>query len=118
MLVQGWSGCYGGPGRRSRSGWRSRPGREGGHEPLRSGRFVAQRGMGADRIVVPPPAFDDDPGLPKGVEDLPIQQLIAQPRIDRLHVPVLPGRAPLDVGRLGPTAAIHVCTAWATNSGP
>ena len=79
MLVQGRSLLYGAPGRRSRSGWRSRPGRKGGHEHLRSGRFVAQRGMGPDRIVVPSPAFDDDLSLLQGVKDLSIQQLISEP---------------------------------------
>src|SRR3954447_11180928 len=69
MLVHGWSGCYGGPGevsgRRSRSGWRSRPGGESGHKHLRSRRPVAQRGMRADRIVMPSPAFDHDLSLPQ-----------------------------------------------------
>src|SRR4051812_34084699 len=36
MLVQGWSWRYREPGRRSRSGERSRPGREGGPNHLRS----------------------------------------------------------------------------------
>src|SRR5215204_2363386 len=115
MLVHGWSGCYGGPGRRSRSGWRSRPGREGRYEYLRSRWSAAQRGMGPDRIVMPSPAFDDDLSLPQGVEDLSIQQLVSEPGVEdlsiqqlvsepgveRLHIPVLPRRAPLDVRCLG-----------------
>src|SRR5215211_3275973 len=79
MLVHGWSGCYGGPGRRSRSGWRSRPGRECGHKHLRSRRLVAQRRMRADGVVMASPAFDHHSGLPQGVEELSIQQLVPQP---------------------------------------
>src|SRR5215210_7228098 len=79
MLGHGWSGCYGGPGRRSRSGWRSRPGREGGPEHLRSRRLVAQRPMRADGVVMASPAFDHNSGLLECGEDLPIQQLVAEP---------------------------------------
>src|SRR5215204_6143994 len=102
MLVEGWSLRYGGPGRRSRSGWRSRPGREGRTEHLRSRWSVAQRGIGPDRIVMPSPAFDDDLSLLQGGEDLAIQQLVSEPGVERLHIPVLPRRAALDVRRLGP----------------
>src|SRR3954447_19624549 len=35
--------------------------------------------MRPDRIVVPPPALDDDLRLPKRVEDLAIQQLVSEP---------------------------------------
>src|SRR5215210_656237 len=102
MLVHGWSGCYGVSGRRSRSGWRSRPGRECGHKHLRSRRSCGRTVMRADGVVMASPAFDHASGLPQGVEDLSIQQLVPQPRIERLHIPVLPRRAPLDVRRLGP----------------
>src|SRR3954469_4276333 len=79
MLVHGWSGCYGVPGRRSRSGWRSRPGREGGHKHLRGRRLVAPRPMRALGVVMASPAFDHNSGLLEGVEDLAIQQLVPQP---------------------------------------
>src|SRR5918998_2428722 len=79
MLIEGWSLRYGEPGRRSRLSQRSRPGGEGRHEHLRSGRFVAQRGMGPDRVVVAPPALDHNFGLLQGVEDLPIQQFVSEP---------------------------------------
>src|SRR5215204_3540687 len=79
MLVHGWSGCYGGPGRRSRSRWRSRPGREGGHKHLRSRRLVAQRSMRADGVVMASPAFDHNSGLLECVEELSIQQLVPKP---------------------------------------
>src|SRR5215217_6617315 len=102
MLVQGWSWRDGAPGRRSRSGERSRPGRQGWPEHLRSRRAIAQRGMRAHAVVRPSPALDDDLRLPKGVEDLAIQQLVPKPGIKAFHVPILPRRAPLDVRRLGP----------------
>src|ERR671912_2193980 len=79
MLIEGWSLRDGEPGRRSRLSQRSRPGGEGRHEHLRSGRFVAQRGMGPDRVVVAPPALDHNFGLLQGVEDLPIQQFVSEP---------------------------------------
>jgi hypothetical protein len=49
-------------------------------------------------------------GLPQSVEDLAIEQLIAKAGGEALDVAVLPGAAPLDVGGLGPTTAIHCCT--------
>src|ERR671913_1736103 len=79
MLVHGWSWRYREPGRRSRSGERSRPGGEGGHNHLRSRWPIAQGRMRPHAVVMPPPAFDDDPGLLQGVKDLPIQQFISQP---------------------------------------
>src|SRR3982750_1879608 len=101
MLVQGWSWRYREPGRRSRSGERSRPGGEGGHNHLRSRWPITQGRMRAHAVVTPPPALDDDPGLLQGVKDLPIQQFISQPGIERLHIPVLPRRAWGNVRRLG-----------------
>src|ERR1044072_917303 len=95
MLVQGWSGRYREPVRRGlRDG-------EGWYEHLRGWRLVAQRGMRAHRVVVPSPALDDDLRLAQRVEDLAIEQLVAQPGIERLHVPVLPRRAGFDIGGLG-----------------
>ena len=57
--------------------------------------------MWADGIVVASPALDHDPGLLQRIENLPVQQLIAQPGIETLDVAVLPGAARRDVGRLG-----------------
>src|SRR3954462_3197120 len=101
MLVESRSWGYGVPGRRSRLGWRSRPGREGGHEHFRSRGPVAQRGMGAAGIVMPSPALDHDLGLLQSVEDLAVQEFISQPRVNRLHIPVLPRRAWRNIRRLG-----------------
>ena len=38
--------------------------------------------MWPDRIVVASPALDDDLGLTQGIEDLAVEQLITQPRIE------------------------------------
>ena len=52
-------------------------------------------------IVVVPPAFDDDLGFSECVEDLAIQQLIAQPGIEAFDEAILPGASRRDVGRFG-----------------
>src|SRR5262247_1691147 len=57
--------------------------------------------MGPDRIVMAPPAFDDDLSFVEGVEDLAIEQLITQASVEALDVAVLPRTAPLDIGNLG-----------------
>jgi hypothetical protein len=50
-----------------------------------------------DRVVVAPPALDDDLGLAESLEDFAVEQLIAQASVEALDVAVLPGGAPLDV---------------------
>ena len=57
--------------------------------------------MRPDRIVMAPPAFDDDLSFLEGVEDLAIEQLITQASVEALDVSVLPRTAPLDIGSLG-----------------
>ena len=57
--------------------------------------------MRPDRIVMAPPAFDDDLSFSEGVEDLAIEQLIAKAGVEALDVAVLPRTAPLDIGSLG-----------------
>jgi hypothetical protein len=54
----------------------------------------------ANGVVVSPPAPDDHLGLLERVEDLPVQEFVAQLGVEALAVPVLPGAAWLDVGRL------------------
>ena len=49
-----------------------------------------------------PPALDDDPSLGKRVEDLSIEQFVAKPGVEAFDEAILPGTAPLNVGRLGP----------------
>src|SRR3979411_96734 len=87
-------------GRRSWSGLRSRPCGECWHERLRCRSPVADRGMRPHRVVVTTPAFNDDLSLPQRVEDLAIEQLVAQPGIKTLDEPVLPRTARRDVGGL------------------
>src|ERR671917_710120 len=79
MLVHGRALHHREHGRRSRSGWRSRPCGEGGHEHLRSRWTVAQRPVRPHRVVVTSPALDDDLRFPQRGEDLPIQQLVPKP---------------------------------------
>ena len=57
--------------------------------------------MRPDRVVVAPPALDDDLGLAESVEDFAVEQLVAQASVEALDVAVLPGAASLDVGGLG-----------------
>ena len=47
--------------------------------------------MWAYGIVVAPPGFDENLGLFESVEDLPIQEFVAQPRVEALDVSILPG---------------------------
>src|SRR6516225_7831402 len=68
---------------------------------LRCWRLVSQRCVRPDRVVVAPPALDDDLGLAESVEDFAVEQLVAKASVEALDVAVLPGAAPLDVGGLG-----------------
>jgi hypothetical protein len=58
-----------------------------------------------DRIVVPTPAFDDDPSLGERVEDLPVQQLVAKPGVEGFYEAILPRAPGHDVGGLRPNAS-------------
>ena len=49
---------------------------------------------------MPAPAFDDDLGFAQGVEDLAVEELVAQARIETLDEAVLPRAARRDVGGL------------------
>src|SRR5215210_7495663 len=79
---------------------RSRPAGDDGHEHFRCWWLVSEGSVWAHSIVVAPPAFDDDLGFAQCVEDLAIEQLIAQSRIEALDVTVVPGAAAIDVGGL------------------
>src|SRR3954451_3722925 len=57
--------------------------------------------MRAHLVVVPSPALDHDLGLAQAVEDLAIEQLVAEPGVEALDEAVLPGAAWDDVGGLG-----------------
>ena len=84
---------------------RSRPCGECGHEHFRGGSAVADRGMRPNGVVVASPALDDDLSLAQRVEDLAIEQFVAQAGIEALDEAVLPWTASFDVG--GPCA--HGC---------
>ena len=60
--------------------------------------------MRAYGVAVTLPGFDEDLGFAEGVEDLPIQELVAQPRLEALDVAVLPGRTRFDEGGSGSTS--------------
>src|SRR5215472_1318412 len=86
------------PGRRSRSGLRSRPCGERWDEHLRGRCAVAYRSMRPDSIVVPSPTLDDDLGFAQRIEDLAVEKLVAQACIEALDKAVLPRAARGDVG--------------------
>ena len=58
--------------------------------------------MRALGVVVPPPGFDDDPRLGEAVEDLAVEELVAELRVEALAGAVLPRAARLDEGGLRP----------------
>jgi hypothetical protein len=49
---------------------------------------------------VPSPALDDDSGFFQRVEDLAVEQFVAELRVEALTVTILPGAAWFDIGRL------------------
>src|SRR5437763_12267809 len=100
MLVYGRPWHQREHGRRSGSGWRSRPCGESWHEHLRGRSPVADRGMRADPIVVTAPALDDDLCFALGVEELAIEQFVAQACVEALDKAVFPRAAGSDVGGL------------------
>jgi hypothetical protein len=57
--------------------------------------------MWANGIVVSPPALDHDLRFLQGIEDFPVQQLVAQAGVEALDVTVLPRATRSDVGGLG-----------------
>lgn len=56
---------------------------------LRGWRDVAERAVRPDGIVVPTPVFDQDLRLLQRVEDLAVEQFIAQLAVEALAVTVL-----------------------------
>ena len=48
-----------------------------------------------------PPRFAQDPRFLEGIEDLSVEEFVAQPRVEAFDVTALPGRARLDEGCLG-----------------
>ena len=52
------------------------------------------------RVVLPPPSLDQDLCFGERVEDLAVQQFIAQLPVERFHIAVLPGTSRFDEQRL------------------
>src|ERR1700677_3452115 len=59
--------------------------------------YVAQRGVRSDGVVVGAPAFGQYPQFLDRVEDLRVEELISEFRVERFAVAVLPWRAGFDV---------------------
>src|SRR5690349_70480 len=100
MLVQRWPGCHGLCGWQGGLAQRWWPSSESRQNDLRCWRPISQRAVWPYGIVVSAPAFDHDLGFPQAVEDLAIQQFVAQARVERFHIPILPWTARCDVGCL------------------
>ena len=64
-------------------------------------RAIAQCTVRSLGIIVAPPFFDDDLGFAQRVEDLAVQQLVAEPAVEALTIAVLPGAARFDKCGLG-----------------
>ncbi len=58
---------------------------------------IAKRGVGPDGVVVNPPAFSQDLHFLERVEDLTVEELVAQLRVEAFTVPVLPWAAGFDI---------------------
>jgi hypothetical protein len=59
---------------------------------------IARRGVGPDRFVVNPPAFSQNLHLLEREEDLTVQELVVQLRVEAFTVPRLPWTAGFDLG--------------------
>ena len=57
--------------------------------------------MRTNGVVVPSPRLDHDPGLVERVEDLPVEQFVAQFSVEGFAVAILPRTARFDIGGLG-----------------
>jgi hypothetical protein len=60
------------------------------------------RAVRLDSVVVAAPGFDQHLGLSEAVEDLAVEQLIAQRSVEAFVIAVLPRRSRCDVKRLHP----------------
>ena len=61
-----------------------------------AGGAVAEGTVGADLVVLPPPALDEDLGFQQGVEALAIEARVAPRAVERFHSAVLPRTARFD----------------------
>ena len=55
------------------------------------GRSVAKGAVRSDGVVVAAPLLDQDLSFAQRVEDLAVEQFIAEPGVEAFAVPVLPG---------------------------
>src|SRR5918997_376420 len=97
MLVEGWSLRQRERARRSWSGLRSRA---RGHDNLWRGWLIAKSRVRPDRVVMPPPARNDDLRLLQRGEDLAIEQIVPELGVEALYRAILPRAAALDVSGL------------------
>jgi len=102
MFVHGGPRCQWERGRRNGPSACGRPRRTAGYEHFWCWSAVAERGMWAEPIVMLPPSLDDDLRLLQRVEDLAVQDLVAQPGVEALDIAVLPRRARSDASRFRP----------------
>jgi len=79
---------------------------------------VAERTVGAARVVVPPPGLDDGPCLLEGVEDLRLQALVLQPAVKASQQPFSQGLPGAMNSCLAPSPASQVRITLAVISGP
>src|ERR687894_2362228 len=95
MVVHDRPERHGRGGRRSWPGKRSRP-----QYDLWRGWDVAEGRVRPDCIVVPAPTLDDDLGFLERIEDLAVEQLVAELRVKALDKAVLPWAAWGDIDGL------------------
>ncbi len=60
------------------------------HDRLWRWRTMAERAMPADLVIVLAPESGDDANFLQCIEDIPIEQFVAEPGIERFDVTVLP----------------------------
>ena len=68
---------------------------------FRGWRFPTQGAVRPNSVVVTAPVLDDDLGLLEGIEDLAVEQLVSEPRVEAFTVAVLPRGARCDIGGPG-----------------
>ncbi len=85
---------------------------------FRGGGAGAEGTVGADRVVLPPPALDEDLGFQQGVEALAIEARVAQLAVERFPRAVRPRPARFDEAVVPPTRCSQSRTAVAVHAGP
>ena len=83
----------------------------GGAEP-------ADAGVGPVGVVVDAPVLDDDLGLEEGVEQLAVEELVAEAAVEALDPGVLPRAARVDEDRVGAVEPAPVGDGMGDELGP